>query len=108
MMRRAATLFAVVLVALPSAAIAAPPPRTYTILIDKMKYGQVPPGLRVGDTIIWVNRDLFRHTATASDRSFEVDLMPAKSGRMVLRRPGSIAFFCRFHPGMRGQLNVAR
>jgi plastocyanin len=77
-------------------------------VIDKMKFGQVPSGVRVGDTIVWLNRDLFRHTATASDRSFEIDLPPAKSGRMILRRPGSFAFFCRFHPGMRGQLVVGR
>lgn len=91
-----------------SASAPTPAPRTYTVTIDKMKFGPVPSGLRVGDTIIWVNRDLFRHTATAADRSFEVDLMPAKSGKLVLQRPGTIAFFCRFHPGMRGRLIVGR
>lgn len=90
-----------------SAARAAPA-KTYTIVIDKMKFGAVPAGLRVGDTIVWVNRDIFRHSATARDGSFDVDLPPAKSAKMVLGRVGSIAFWCKYHPGMKGQLAVAR
>jgi plastocyanin len=82
--------------------------KTYTIVIDKMKFGPVPAGLRVGDTILWANRDIFRHTATARDGSFDIDLPPAKSGRTVLKRAGSVPFWCRFHPGMKGQLIISR
>lgn len=43
-----------VLVASPmaSAALARPAGKTYTIVIDKMKFGAVSAGLGVGDTII--------------------------------------------------------
>lgn len=82
-------------------------PATYSIVIDKMAFGPVPANLRVGDTIIWVNRDILRHTATATDRSFNVDLMPGKSGKIVLKRAGRIAFTCTFHPGMKGVLVVS-
>jgi plastocyanin len=61
---------ALLLVASPAAAA----PRTYTVIIDKMKFGPAPSGLHKGDTIIWVNRDFIRHTATASEHSFVVDL----------------------------------
>src|SRR3546814_12873402 len=44
---------------------AAPAPRVHSIVIDKMAFGAVPPDVRVGDTILWINKDLFRHTATA-------------------------------------------
>jgi plastocyanin len=81
-------------------------PATYTIVIDKMAFGPSPSGLHVGDTIIWVNRDLFRHTATAADGSFNLDLSPGKSGQVALRRAGTVAFSCTFHPGMRGALVV--
>ena len=37
----------------------------YTIVIDKMKFGPVPAELHAGDTIIWQNNDIFRHSATA-------------------------------------------
>lgn len=81
-------------------------PATYTIVIDKMAFGPSPSGLHVGDSIVWVNRDLFRHTATATDRSFNLDLSPGKSGQVTLKRAGTVAFSCTFHPGMRGTLVV--
>ena len=101
-----AIVAAVVLAAVPVPAAAAP--RTYTVVIDKMKFGPVPANLHVGDVILWVNRDMFRHTATARDRSFDVQLAPSQSAKMVIRRSGAIAFSCAYHPGMTGRLVVAR
>jgi plastocyanin len=83
-------------------------PRTVTITLDRLKFGTVPADLHQGDTIVWVNRDIFRHTATARDRSFDVDLPPGKSGKTVLKRAGTISFYCKYHPGMTGTLGVAR
>lgn len=80
---------------------------THTVVIDRMVFGALPANLRVGDTIVWVNRDVVRHTATASDRSFDVDLPAGRSGRTKLTRAGRIAFVCKFHPGMKGVLVVA-
>ena len=85
-----------------------PAPATHTVVIDKMVFGAMPSNLRVGDTVVWVNRDIVRHTATASDRSFDVDLAPGKSGRIKLTHAGRIGFVCKFHPGMKGVLVVAR
>ena len=78
------------------------PHRTYTVVIDKMRFGPLPSGLRVGDTIIWENHDLFRHTATARDGSFDIDLMPTKKGKLVLKQAGTVRFSCTYHPGMKG------
>ena len=75
---------------------------------DKMKYGALPSGLKAGDTIVWDNRDMFRHTATAKDGSFNVDLVAGAKGKTVLRKAGAIAFTCKYHPGMRGVLQVAK
>ena len=85
---------------------AAAAPHSYTIVIDKLKFGPLPAGLHKGDTIIWANRDILRHTATAADHSFDVDLQPGKAGKTVINKTGSIPFSCRFHPGMRGVLQV--
>lgn len=85
---------------------AAAAPRTYTVAIDKLKFGPIPAQLHKGDSILWVNKDMLRHTATAADRSFDVDLQPGKAGKTVLNKAGAIAFVCRFHPGMRGVLQV--
>jgi len=85
---------------------AAAAPRTYTVVIDKMKFGPVPAQLHKGDAIIWVNRDFLRHTVTAADRSFNLDLPAGAKGKTVLAKSGNISFVCRFHPGMRGVLQV--
>ena len=96
---------AVLLVAFAGApAVAAP--HTYTVVIEKLKFGPLPAQLHKGDTIVWVNKDFLRHTATAADHSFDVDLQPGAKGAMVLRKSGSFRFVCRYHPGMRGVLEV--
>ena len=81
-------------------------PQTYTVVIQKMKFGPLPAQVRKGDSIIWVNRDILRHTATAADHSFDVDLPAGAKGKTLIRKAGTIAFTCRFHPGMRGTLKV--
>jgi len=88
------------------ASSAAAAPRSYTIFIDKMKFGAAPAALHKGDAILWVNRDFLRHSATAADHSFNVDLPPGARARTVLTKSGTIAFVCRYHPGMRGVLQV--
>ena len=98
-------------IALTAAVLAVPPgtaaaaSRTHTIIIDKMKFGPVPRNVRAGDIILWVNRDIFKHTATARDRSFNIDLAPSARGKTVVKRSG--AFYCIYHPGMKGRLVVA-
>lgn len=81
---------------------------THTIIMDKVKFGAVPAGLRVGDTVVWDNRDLVPHTATARDGSFDVVIAPGHSAKTVLRKAGTIAFYCRYHPDMTGRLVVSR
>lgn len=89
-----------------AASAAAAAPSTYTIAIEKMKFGPVPTVLHKGDVIVWVNRDFLRHSATAADHSFDVDLLPNSKGKTVLSKTGAIPFVCRYHPGMRGVLQV--
>lgn len=104
--RRAVLLTVAVSAAAAAALPAAARTRTHTIVMEKMRFGPSPAGLRVGDTVVWINRDLFRHTATARDQSFDIDLAPGASGRTVMRRAGSLPYICRFHPGMTGRLTV--
>ena len=85
---------------------AAAAPHTYTVVIEQLKFGPVPQKLHKGDSIIWVNRDILRHSATAADHSFDADLLPGARVRTLLARSGRIAFVCRYHPGMRGVLEV--
>ncbi len=83
-----------------------PPPRTHVVVNEQMHFGTVPGDIKVGDVVRWENRDLFRHSATARDRSFDVDLPAGASRTMVLRKAGAFAFYCKFHPGMTGTVTV--
>jgi plastocyanin len=82
-------------------------PHTFVVTIDKMRFGAVPQGVRAGDTILWVNRDIFRHTATARNGSFSIDLAPKAQGRTVIGTAGKVAFYCKYHPGMTAVLGIA-
>lgn len=91
----------------PTTASASPLAHTPTIVVDKLVFGAVPSNLTVGDSVVWTNRDLFRHSATAVGH-FDVDLPVGTQRRMILRRAGVFRFTCKFHPGMKGVLKVRK
>jgi len=107
-MRAALLLTLAALMLAGPAASAAAAPRTHVVVIDKMKFGPVPAGVHAGDTILWVNRDIFRHTATARNGSFSIDLAPKAQGRTVVRKAGKVAFYCKYHPGMTAVLGIMK
>ena len=78
---------------------------THVVVIDQMKYGIVPP-LKVGDTLVFVNKDIFRHSVTASNNSFNIDLMPGATGGLRINSAGHAVFTCKYHPGMRGSMTA--
>ena len=106
-MKAPAVIVALAVLLMPSPPASAAP-RTHTVVIDKMKFGAVPAKLRAGDRIVWINKDMFRHTATAKDKSFDVDLQPGARGVSVVRKSGAIPVVCRYHPGMRAMLKVSK
>jgi plastocyanin len=99
----AAAAWALLLNSAPAAAA----PRTYTIVVDKMKFGAAPAQLHPGDAIVWDNRDMFRHSATAKG-AFDIDLPAGKAVKMRVTEAGTFAFLCKYHPGMKGVLKVAQ
>lgn len=88
--------------------VAAPVPAaaaTRVVIIDQMKYGPIPP-LEVGDEVVFVNKDIFRHTVTATNNSFNLDLMPGARGALRINSAGHAAFHCKYHPGMHGSMSA--
>lgn len=81
--------------------------KVFTLVLNDMVFGPAPTDLRVDDTIVWVNDDIFDHTATAKDGSFDVDVKSGARAQTKITKAGEIAFYCRYHPGMTGKL-VAR
>jgi plastocyanin len=105
---RARFLLACVAVLLsPLPPVAAAAPQTHVVVIDKMKFGPVPASIRAGDKILWVNKDMFRHTATSKAAGFDVDLPAGARAATVVRKAGAFRLSCRYHPGMRAMLKVS-
>lgn len=106
-MRRLCPLFAAAAWSLLPSAPAAAASHTYTVVIDKMKFGAMPAEVRPGDIIVWDNRDMFRHSAT--DKGvFDIDLPAGKAVRMRVTKAGTFPFVCKYHPGMKAVLKVAK
>lgn len=82
--------------------------RDVTVVISNMKFGDIPSDLKVGDTIIWVNKDMFRHSATARDKSFDLDLPPGTEQRSTVSKAEHYEVYCRYHPNMIAAFTVAQ
>lgn len=79
---------------------------TIQVTIQNLVFSPAEVNARVGDTIEWVNKDVFVHTATARDGMFDVSIPANKTASLIVQRAGEIAYYCRFHPNMTGKLKV--
>jgi len=85
------------------AAIAA----THTIAVEGMKFIPETVTVKVNDTIIWVNKDFFSHTATAEKKRFDSgEIKAGESWKYVVKSKGSFIYVCTLHPTMKGYLIV--
>ena len=97
-----------VMLALLSGAIAVPAhAATIQIVMDNLVVLPAEVTARVGDTIEWINKDIFAHTATARNGDFDVAMPPKKTVTSVLKKAGTVEYYCRFHPNMKATLTIA-
>jgi plastocyanin len=89
-------------------AAASGPARAATIQIsmDKLEISPAMASAKVGDTVEWINKDALVHTATARNGDFDVTLPPNKTVSSVLKKPGTVDYYCRFHPNMKATLKI--
>ena len=80
---------------------------TIQITMENLVISPADSSAKVGDTIEWINRDVFAHTATARNGDWDVTLPPKKSAILVLKKAGTLDYYCRFHPNMKATLTVA-
>lgn len=77
------------------------------VTISNMSFGRMPAGLKVGDSVMFVNRDSVPHTVTARDHSFDLRIGPGQRGRLNLTKAGTFPIYCILHAPMRATLTVA-
>ncbi|WP_448033848.1 cupredoxin domain-containing protein [Bradyrhizobium liaoningense] len=79
---------------------------TIRITMENLVISPAEISAKVGDTIEWINKDVFAHTATSGNGDFDVMLPPEKSATFVLKKAGAVDYYCRYHPNMKATLKV--
>ena len=79
---------------------------TIQIVMENLEIKPAEASAKVGDTIEWINKDVFAHTATARNGDFDVMLPPKTTGTLVVTKAGTFEYYCRFDPNMKATLNV--
>jgi plastocyanin len=80
---------------------------TIQITMENLVIAPTEVSAKVGDTLELINKDVLAHTATAKNGDFDVMMPPKKTVTYVLKKAGTVDYFCRFHPNMKAVLNVA-
>ena len=90
---------------------AAPAPTTTAIAIRQFAYSPTPATVKAGARVRVTNADSAPHTLTdrASGRAFDSGTIKGgETGSVTFAKPGTYAYFCEFHPYMKGTVTVTR
>ena len=81
---------------------------SHTVEITAFRYTPETLRVRPGDTVVFVNKDIVPHTVTQTGAGgLESGTMPRNGSWSVrVATAGSIDYFCRHHPTMKGRLVV--
>jgi plastocyanin len=80
---------------------------TIQITMENLVVSPLEANAKVGDTLELINKDILAHTATARNGDFDVAMPPKKTVTYVLKKAGTVEYYCRFHPNMKATLTVA-
>ena len=82
-------------------------PQTVTVVMQNFVYTPQTLKVKQGTTIVFVNRDVAKHTVTSDTGAFESgDIDSGQSYTLKLDQPGVYSYFCAFH-GDKGGVDMA-
>jgi plastocyanin len=82
-------------------------PTTHVVTIENMRFSPEALTVRRGERVVWINKDLFPHTATANTKAFDSrNIEPNASWTYMAGKPGEYAYGCLLHPTMKARLTV--
>ena len=79
---------------------------TVQITMENLVISPAEATAKVGDTVEWINKDIFAHTATARNGDFDVTMPPNNTVTSVVKKAGTVEYYCRFHPNMKAVLKI--
>lgn len=80
----------------------------HRVVIEGMAFTPRVVQARPGDTIAWINKDLFEHNVTSSAGVASGNFKPGQTWRYTVRSGPSIDYLCSLHPSMTGRIEVQR
>ena len=79
----------------------------HRVVIEGMAFTPKAVTVRPGDTITWVNKDMFVHNVTAAAAGIRSgDLKPGQSWRHKIGQGDSFDYLCTLHPVMTGRVAI--
>jgi plastocyanin len=82
-------------------------PKTHVVTIENMRFSPDALTVQRGDRVVWINKDLFAHTATAVSKAFDSqNIEPNATWTYLARKPGEYDYVCALHPTMKARLTV--
>jgi plastocyanin len=81
--------------------------KTHTVTVENMVFRPATLTVAVGDTVVWVNKDVVPHTATTERKGFDSGIIGAgASWRLTMREKGDWSYLCTLHPAMKATVRV--
>lgn len=94
-------------ISVPSLAVAGEGPTTHRIVIKRFAFVPASIEIRPGDRVEWLNQDIVPHTASDVEGDWDTEkLTKGMVATVTFAEPGTQAYFCAFHPNMRGEIIV--
>src|SRR5690348_14652506 len=81
----------------------------HIVIIRQVHFNPPQMAVKAGETVEWNNEDIFSHTVTADDGSFDSGLIdPGHSWQRTFQTTQTLAYHCGPHPNMKATLLVQK
>ena len=91
----------------PAAGRAPAPAKTHTVTIEGATFSPATLTIAAGDSVQWINKDPYPHTATSTAKAFDSGtILTDKSWSTTFAKPGDFDYICTLHKTMKGRVTV--
>ena len=84
-------------------------PANHNITIKNFAFSPSSISIKKGDTVIWTNKDSAPHTATGNSGGPDSPTLSLdQTYSFTFNDVGTLSYFCKFHPSMKGTVIVSQ
>lgn len=81
--------------------------REHVVTIENMRFSPADLTVKRGERVVWINKDMFPHTASARSAAFDSgSIPPTASWSHVAKTVGVYPYVCTLHPTMSAKLTI--